>query len=759
MKKERWTRGILTVLGAALLLTGCGKSSTQEAGGTTSKDYVYQAEEASFTKENGNLYSTFKAGDQVYVWGTDYSKEDQATIQIAAMAEDGSIGEITEITQDSDASLNSLCGDTEGNYYAIRNIYVIPEDDNEAAQDLYELISLDAKGVERFAVSLNEEAALNADPEAYFYINNMVLTGDKLVLAAQSGLAIYDLSGNPQKVIPYSEIDQENEVSSANLLCLSDGKVLLSNYAETGLLFYTFDPASGSFSKAYTCPGQSYNYSFVSGIGYDLYLIDSTGVSGYQLGDTETTMLMNYVDSDINTYSIYNVTALSETSFLGFIDDEETGTSVATIFTKVNPEDVPDKETITLAYNYADWDVRSAAVKFNKSNTKYRIKIVDYSSLYNTDGNYSAGLTQLNADIVSGKMPDILVVDSAMPIESYVGKGLFEDLKPYIEADEELDLNNFMPNIIDLCSTDGALYFLVPSYSISTIVGKTEDVGSEPGWTLQDAEALLDSKPEGTVLFYETTSDTIMNNALTMASDQFIDWETGSCSFNGQSFVDLLNFAVTFPTANEDGGDAQEEYTDNYDSLWREGKVLLSQVYLGAFSDYNNAKKGTFDSDITCVGFPAGSGKGSVINYRMQLAMSSKSKEKEGVWEFIRYFLTDEYQEKLTYNFPLSIKRLDELGEEAKEDPYYLDENQNKVFYKNTMYLNGIEVPIDPMTDDEVAEVKEILYSMDNATSYKESVMNIIQEESAPFFAGQKTAQEVADIIQSRMQVYVDENR
>ena len=43
--------------------------------------------------------------------------------------------------------------------------------------------------------------------------------------------------------------------------------------------------------------------------------------------------------------------------------------------------------------------------------------------------------------------------------------------------------------------------------------------------------------------------------------------------------------------------------------------------------------------------------------------------------------------------------------------------------------------------------------------TWNEDILVIITEEAAPFFAGQKSAGEVADIIQSRVQMYVNENR
>ena len=41
----------------------------------------------------------------------------------------------------------------------------------------------------------------------------------------------------------------------------------------------------------------------------------------------------------------------------------------------------------------------------------------------------------MNADILSGKVPDIIDLN-AIPIRQYVSKGLLEDLTPYYEKDE-----------------------------------------------------------------------------------------------------------------------------------------------------------------------------------------------------------------------------------------------------------------------------------------------------------------------------------
>ncbi len=105
------------------------------------------------------------------------------------------------------------------------------------------------------------------------------------------------------------------------------------------------------------------------------------------------------------------------------------------------------------------------------------------------------------------------------------------------------------------------------------------------------------------------------------------------------------------------------------------------------------------------------------------------------------------------------MKHVDALAKKAMERPFYEDENGNKVEYDDYYYINGVEIPISPMTQEEVDEVVGFLQSVEEHFSNSQELINIITEEAAPYFAGQKNVNEVADIIQNRVQIYVNENR
>ena len=62
------------------------------------------------------------------------------------------------------------------------------------------------------------------------------------------------------------------------------------------------------------------------------------------------------------------------------------------------------------------------------------------------------------------------------------------------------------------------------------------------------------------------------------------------------------------------------------------------------------------------------------------------------------------------------------------------------------------------MSLEEVAEVTNFIKSLNQVYSSNDSIDSIITEEASAFYSGQKTAKEVADIIQSRVSIYVNEN-
>jgi len=625
--------------------------------------------------------------------------------------------------------------------------------------DDYYLIKMNLDGEELFSVKLNDVPQFQdlAEENGYFYVGDMYLDrGKALYFNLYSQLFKFDLEGNFVKsVTAKGQQNPFEDVSS--FIPLDDGRMVAVIYEETGMSLALADLEAGTLGDRYVIPGRSSEYTYYPGLGYDLYLAGTYGLYGYNLGDEDKTPIMSSMDSDFSFYGIYQVMGLNEREFLAITSDWETGDTL-TKFTKVDPEDVKEKQVITLAMASTDWGVRRLAIQFNKSSEDYRISILDYDSLYGTEDDWRAGLTRLNTDIVSGKVPDIILLDNTMPVDSYISKGLFADLKPFIEEDEAFALEDFMPNIIEAYSVEGKLYSLVPSFSIDTLVAKTSEVGKERGWTVKEVQELLASKPEETQFLVNVTRDAMLQYCFTISGSQFIDWDKGTCNFNTDDFIQMLEFIKTFPE-EVNWETMPDDFWDSYDSMWREGRAVAQFASIGDLRNFNSMEKGTFGEEITMIGFPSSDGDGSAIWPNLRFALSDKSKNKDGAWEFLRTFLLDEYQETIEYGFPLSVKFLKEQVQKAMERPYYMDENNNKVEYDETAYVNGVEVIISPITKERADEILAELSGFTQIYRADDTLLTIVQEESAPYFAGQKSAKEVASIIQSRVQIYVNENR
>ncbi len=741
--------GFLAIV-MVLSLTACGGNKSEVK---NSKEFVYKSEEVDLKDiEDKNAISTyFLQNDKLYVVGYNWL-ETGRSLYIVEKNLDGSDSVKREIKLGDNQSMSYFTMDEQGNFYAILNEYFEDSSDpnNYIWQDNYFLIQLDLQGNEAWRQELVGEST-----EDYYSIIWMgALADGHIAVMDTSAISIYDNQG---KLVTKNKL--QTELSVISLYQLKDGSTLLYSYkSETNSYYFNkINIETGELSEEYEIPEILMNQNFYPGTNYDFMAVNNLGVRGYNLGDAEATELMNFIDSDLNIYYIDNLVSVTDKEFYGMINDAITGETALMKFIKVEPQDVVDKKIITLGCIGINWEVRNQVVKFNKSNQEYRIQIKDYSQ-FNTMDDYEGGITKLNTDITSGRVPDILITDNNLPIDSYISKGLIEDLYPYIDKDEELNKDNFFPNVLKAYETNGKLYQMIPSFTVFTVVGKTSEVGPKEGWTLAELNAIMETKPQGTMIFVREIRSRILDYSIQMSGEQFIDWKTGECKFDSQGFYDLLEFLKQFPEQYEDLEDDNSLWR-NYDTLWRDGKALLAISYLDGFTSYNHMKKGVFGEDITLKGFPAENKKGSAIMPNLSIVMSSKSKQKIGAWDFMRYFLTDEYQDTIEYGWPLSLKKTSDLADKAMKRPTYEDENGNIVEYDQTYYVGEVEIKITPMTQVEINEVLNFVKSVEQPYSYDENLINIINEESAPYFAGQKNIKEVADIIQNRIQIYVNENR
>ncbi|MBQ9989950.1 MAG: extracellular solute-binding protein [Lachnospiraceae bacterium] len=677
---------------------------------------------------------------------TEFVAQEGYTRVITAFDLEGNKLSELKIKLPANCGMGYLTMDSQGNIYSTYNYYGMNQDGSEDSR-VY-LQGHSAQGKELFTLWLNEEQ----DSNEYFYVNSLYcLEEGTLVVETGTGVLLYDTLGNPVGQAEKGGMEGENR-----LMKVRDDQFVLIGMEGDKSFYQTFDIKTGQKGEKIELPFILYVYTILEGKDYDFYLSDAKGIYGYNLGDAEPTPIMGFLASDFSSYGMNQISFIDGDSFIAsYFTDEGTGVGR---FIRIPEDEVVEKAELILGCSYLDSEIKKQVIKFNKQSTAYRITIRDYSE-YNTEEDYTVGQSRLNSDIASGNVPDIILLHSGMPLESYMAKGVFADYYELMEADADFHREDYLPNVFAAYETKGKLYQMIPFFYINTFVGKTADVGEDFTWTMEEALALQASRPEGTVLFPNVIRDSFMQICLVMNYEEYINWETGECFFDTEKFIRMLEYAKTLPKeyTHVDYND-QQAYLE-MEMQYREGRSLLSQNMLSTFRDYGSLRYATFGEDITLVGFPTEVGIGSAFSTQCNLAISEYSEHKQAAWEFVKSMLSEEYQDNLEYCFPVRLSSLEKMEEEARQKPHYLDENGNKVEYELTYYVGNMEIPGSPLTKKETGVVMEFIKSIERTGSYNQEIYNIITEETAPFFEGQKSAKEAADIIQSRVRIYVNENR
>ncbi|MCM1117870.1 MAG: extracellular solute-binding protein [bacterium] len=781
MKRGLWKKAIALSLAAmiGLGLAACNSGSNDNPGGNggsgdgaaggnvAGKENVYSYQELKLLKSNDNVCNMTCRDDKLYllVYNWSGSGEESAaenTFGCYQAGVDGSASSFMELElpkkEESYSWINKTLITDSGYIYAEENSTYedYSDPDNYIYEDRYYLNCWNPEGSLQWSKQLDRQAGAYCD---YLFDG-----GDGRVLAIMSGdrneAVLYSQQGEE---LSRRELSGEafERCSSMYAIDANTLAVLFFNEEYTQRYLVNYDMETGTFGEQSELPfGDSYDVSWSSAT--ELILSNSMGVYRWKKGDAAPEMLMNIVNSDLPADNMSYVRIVDDKHFVAMYNDIYDWNQKCAYFTYVDPKDIPDRESLILGGISIDSDVKARVIEFNKTSDQYRITLKDYRD-YNVGEDQMAGSNRLSSDIISGQMPDIMMLDDIDSYNRYVDKGALADVSSLLAADPELSSQEYLQNVWDAYSVGGKLYAVVPNFHVRTMIAKKSLVGEPQSWTMADMDAVLAAMPQGAEAFGRLTQEGFLYQIMNFAARDFIDVETGKCDFQSQNFMEMLEYAKALPKEIEKdtGSEGDYEYSDESANQYRENRSLLYDLYIGNVRDCKYQIKGYMGEEVSFVGFPTESSKGSTLGTGSYIfVLSAKTKHMDGAWQFVRQFLTPEYQNSGDfYEMPVLKSAFLSRAQEATERPYWVNDRGEKEYYDDIWYINGEEVILEPFTQAEVDQICEFIYTVNRTSYYNEEIFNIIMEEAESFFSGQKTVQEVADIIQSRAQLYADENR
>lgn len=641
----------------------------------------------------------------------------------------------------------------------------------EAREQAYIYRMYDKDGKMISSTNLNYESG-----EQYDYIIGYYgfSDGSSIVYSDSEGFVKFDKDGKGSVIGKAEGFDWIDSMGTD-----ADNNLIISGYGNDkgGYVFAVYDMESKSVSETHEYDGNIYNSQncIIRGTGdYSFFVLGDKALSGYNRNTQQFDEIVNWVDSDIS-----NVMAavVDKDMQISIVESEQGGYRDGVRFSKLkkrDPSELANQQIITLGMLYNNGNINSKVAEFNKSNKDYRIKTVDYSQYDNEENEYTGSVQQLNQDLISGKAPDIVISSGNLNMQSLASKGVFADLYDFIDKDSELNRESFVPNILKLSECDGKLVSIPISFNMQTLTGKTKYVGEKQNWTVDEMISAYENRPKKDMGFSISDYKTNMfYMAFYSNLNSHIDYKNKTFTYDKAELVKLLEFINQFEDEPdwEDENimiEQQNEWND-YQTAMIKDKYLLYDAGIYDFRSYHELLAGTFANEpVTLVGYPSADGSGIKLSWSDSVfSIVSNSANKDTCWNFIRQFLTEDYQSPSDngngnnniWSFPVNQKAFDKLAEQSKSPQFWIDpETGEKTEYETTFWAGDKEIKIGDCTDEEIAQVKDLINSIKTASNYyDDGLYKICEEETGAFFKGDKSAEETADLMINRISIYIAE--
>lgn len=767
MRKKKM---MLVLLLAAMLvvgnLTGCNKTDGETVQGEVVEapkilTNVYKGEDIELPGEEYSLGSYIGMDEGNIIFLASYFKEINSDPEnfeyeswpaICYVPMDGSEPTFEKIEgQDWVNSLVLL----DGGYMIYANAW-----DAETQTSSYSLL-IHQNGEDKTVENL-ESFFPNSDDE-YFWLRNIARDGDGYTyLFTDADIAILD----PEYKLYANLTTGGNWVESIDTT--PEGKLYISYYGDDGQVFAPIDRENKKIGEPLTLPDTIHANSYFFGEDYTVYYYNDTGIYGYNEGDTDGTLLMNFENSDI-TGDLDTVKALSDGKFLLEYYDRISWDRKMGVFTKADDIDLSQVTVLQIATVNGGYDLPSIVVNYNRNHTDTRIVTTDYSQ-YNTDEDYNAGNTKLANDILNGLYkPDLIYgMYTEDSYRAVIDNDRFVDLKPYLEKDAELPLSELMGCVTNTYQKDGKLFGLPMEISVSAVIANKSMVGDRTGWTLDELLDFIDSLPEGVSYMGSMTRVGAADQLLGQNGyGAFIDMENGTCSFDSETFIRYLEYLKTLPKELPDDY-WNNYYEDQYGPTKRGEVAAIQQGYHGVY-EFIRDQVYFGAGNVAYVGTPTADGScGITLNtYRSIFTILSDSAHPEQAWDFIKSaILQVNSSESISGgadNLPMLRSNMEKVKEAYKDTTFVIDYSGGmswgSSYTPNEEELKNGEAHQFTEADwDFIENFLDTIGAPMTTVSVPEDVLNIINEEMSSYLDGTKAAADCANMIQNRVGLYLAEN-
>ena len=403
-----------------LMASGCGK---KDKGEKEEKEFAYVAEYAQLDVKCEHIAQTVVAGDVLYMAGSSWNEEAGISTNYFYkynMA-DGTL-KLLPLDVSENSYINGMAAMKDGNLAIIVNNSTYDVDENGEPINWQD-------SMEMWKVSGEDGTMIDSIPmdgilgDENTYINSMCIDGQGNYYLCNGDSTIFVLNPQLEKLC---EINSDNWINQ--MVSSKEGDVYVTSYGETGMEIRKIDTVAKSLGEKVEGISDGYgDRQFFTGLNKSFLVGKSGKMSSFDLSTGTEEELFDWLSVDVNSDYLSAAGELSDGRIFAVINDysEENDKTDLVFVKKVKASEVAAKEEITYGAMWVDYNLKKNIISFNKTNDKYRIVVKEYG----TD-DYQTGLTQFNADLTTGKCPDIIDL-SSINYSQYANMGILEDQPPF----------------------------------------------------------------------------------------------------------------------------------------------------------------------------------------------------------------------------------------------------------------------------------------------------------------------------------------
>jgi len=279
---------------------------------------------------------------------------------------------------------------------------------------------------------------------------------------------------------------------------------------------------------------------------------------------------------------------------------------------------------------------------------------------------------------------------------------------------------------------NGKMNWLPYEFEIQTFIATESVVGKQNGISMDEAKNYAAKMGSDVSVFpYWMSKGILLGWVTSFSISKFIDDDAGTCNFESPEFIALLEQCNAQREDQPEGTGAPIDMgAKSLLNLQAIQNLGVCTVRLPAYKD-----------NYTYIGFPTDDGNGSMFFFQLRLAMSSQSKQKDGVWEFIRSSMSEESQQAVQ-SLPAVQVELEKQIKTALAGEY-------------TNFM-GEKIKLE---QEDADKLMALINGTAEVSGNNKTLSDIINEEAVVYFAGDTTAEKAAAKIQSRVSIYLAEQK